>query len=263
MGGFCYTLSIMALDWAKKMRFMLIAGILAVVITLGAGITIAVLYKSPTCMDRKQNQSEQGVDCGGSCMYLCTAQVDVPNVIFARALELPGGRTDVVAYIQNPNKSAEAKNVPYILELYAADATLLARVPGFIDLPAGKMTPLFIRAAAQGSNVTRAFINFAPEKISWKSVKSEYPVPRALESVLTEGENPRVSAKLSNETYDPMYDIRSVAVVFDSEGTAIAASETLVPSIRAQSVVPITFTWNEPFLRAPARIEVISVVPLI
>ena len=253
----------MALDWAKKMRLLIIGGGVLVLLVVIGSTVLAFVYKVPSCTDKVQNQKEAGVDCGGPCTYLCTAQVGAPNVLFARALELPGGRTDVVAYIQNPNKLAEAKNVPYTLELYAADATLLGRVPGFMDLPAGKMTPLFIRAAAQGSNVTRAFISFAPEKISWKSVESEYPVPRALESVLTEGENPRVSAKLSNETYDPMYDIRSVVVVFDSEGTAIAASETLVPSIRAQSVVPITFTWNEPFLRAPARIEVIPVVPLI
>ena len=263
MGGFCYTLSIMALDWAKKMRLMLIGGIALVAIVVIGATVFAFVYKVPSCTDKTQNQKESGVDCGGPCTYLCTAQVNAPNVLFARALELPGGRTDVVAYIQNPNKQAQTKGAPYTIELYAADATLVARVSGFVDLPAGTVTPIYIRAAAQGSNVARAFINFAPEKISWKSVTGERAVPRVTDSALTEGDSPRVSAKLANETYDPMYDIRSVAVVYDSEGTAIAASETLVPAIRAQSAVPITFTWNEPFQSVPARFEVTPVVPLI
>lgn len=241
---------------------MLVGSVTLVLLVIIGIAVFAFVYKVPSCTDNTQNQGEQGVDCGGPCTYLCTAQLDAPTVLFARGLALPGSRTDVIAYIQNPNKRAEAKGVPYVIELHAADATLIARSLGFIDLPAGETVPLFVRAAVQGSSVARAFVRVDTEKIAWTSVKAEYRVPRAIETTMMEGVNPRVSAKLANETYSPMYNVRAVVVVYDSQGTAIAASETLVPAIAAQSSVPVTFTWNESFIYAPARFEIISTVPL-
>ena len=252
----------MALDWAKRMRLIIIATIVVTVLVVVGATVFAFMYKAPSCGDRTQNQEEAGVDCGGPCAYLCTAQVDEPNVLFVRALTLANGRTDVVGYVVNPNKDAEAKAAPYVLELYAADATLLARVPGFIDLPAGKTVPLFVRSAAGGSVVARAFINFSTDSIPWQSaVVSSVPLTVS-GSTLIEGDAPKITATLMNAGYDALYEVRAVAVVYDDQGTAIAASETLVPSVRAQSGVPITFTWNEPFPRRPARFEVLPTVPL-
>lgn len=252
----------MAFDWGKKMRFMIIAGILVVVLVLGGGIAAAVMYKTPTCTDRTQNQGEQGVDCGGACTYLCTAQVQNPNVVFVRAVSLRGGRTDVVASIQNPNTKAQAKHAPYTIELYGADAMLIGRVTGFIDLPAGKTVPLFVRAAAQGSVVDHAFISFAPEKVSWTESVAPYVLPRVADVALTVSDSPRVTASLVNEIYDSMLGVRAIAVVYDEMGTVIAASETLVPALAAQSSVPVTFTWNEPFITASPRVEILPVLSL-
>jgi hypothetical protein len=252
----------MALDWAKRMRLMIIAGIVAVLLLIVGATVFAFVYKVPSCTDRTQNQGEAGVDCGGPCTYLCTAQVKEPNVQFARALTLANGRTDVVAKIQNLNKGAEAKAAPYVLELYAADATLLARVPGFIDVPAGEMVPLFVRSAAGGSNVARAFVDFDPEKIMWQKAEQVDVPLRISGSNLIEGPSPKVSGFLHNDGYDALYDVKAIAIVYDGEGTAIAASETLVPSIRAQSSVPVTFTWNEPFQTSPARFEILPSLPL-
>lgn len=252
----------MIFDWAKKMRFMIVGGILLVLLVIGASIAFLTLYRAPSCIDGKQNQQESGIDCGGSCTYLCTTQVSAPSVLFTRSLPLPGGRTDVVAYVQNPNKNAQAKRAPYVIELFAPDATRIGRVDGFVDLPAGKMVPIFVRAAAQGSVVARAFIQFDERKIPWTSVKGVYLTPRVTEQQLQEGGSPRVTATLVNDTYDPQYDIRAVAVAFTADGTAVAASETLVPVVRAQSTVPITFTWNEPFTDSVSRFEVLPTSPL-
>ena len=252
----------MAFDWGKRMRLMIIAGILAVVLVLAGGIAFAVIYKTPTCTDRTQNQGEAGVDCGGPCTYLCTAQVQSPNIIFVRSLSLRGGRTDVVASIQNPNTKAGAKHAPYTIELYGTDAVLIGRVTGTIDLPAGKTVPLFVRAAAQGSTVDHAFISFNPSTISWSESSSVYVLPRVSDSTLAVSDSPRVTTTLSNETYDPMLGVRAVAVVYDEMGTVIAASETVVPALVAQTRVPITFTWNEPFVASTPRVEILPIIPL-
>ncbi len=258
---FIYTV-LMIFDWAKRMQIRIAVGIILTLLVVIGGGTFAFVYRAPSCLDQKQNQDEKGVDCGGKCTYLCTAQVSPIQVLLYRSLSLPGGRTDVIAYIQNPNRNAQAKRAPYTLELYAADATILVRMQGFIDIPAGALVPLYIRAAAQGSAVTRAFVSFDPSKTPWTNIRGLYTLPRVSDIVLSEDASPRVTAKLSNELFDAIYDVRAVAVVFDSNNTAIAASETLVPVIRAQSSVPITFTWNESFTTPADRVEVMSTVLL-
>lgn len=259
--GFCYT-SLMNFSWAGRMRFMIIGAISLVLVVLISVTAFAFMYRVPSCADQKQNQDEQGIDCGGSCSYLCTAQVTPPLEVFTRALTLPGGRTDVVAYIQNSNKTAEAKAAPYTLELYSADALVLRRIQGTVDLPAGSLVPIYVRAATQGAVVARAFISFSPENVHWRNPKKTHELPRVTESALIEGGTPRITARLVNEGFEPLYGVRAIAVVYDAFGTAIAASETLVPAISAQSSAPLTFTWNEPFSAPVSRFEIMPVVPL-
>ncbi len=252
----------MALEWAQRMRLLIIGLVGVVVLVLVGSVVFAFVYQVPSCTDRKQNQGEAGVDCGSPCAYLCTASLSAPVEVFTRTLTLPSGRTDVISYVQNPNKNAEAKAVPYAIELYAADAMRVAKVTGVVDLPAGAVVPIYVRAAAQGSVVSRAFITFSPETISWRTVHKTQALPRVADSALVQSAFPRITANLVNDTFDPMYAVRAVAVVYDSAGTVLAASETLVPSIAAQGAAPLVFTWNEPFARPASEIEITPVIPL-
>ena len=258
--AFCYTHS-MTLDWAKRMRLMIVGGIAAVIFLLIAGVAIAVFYKVPTCTDQKLNQDEEGIDCGGSCLRICTAQVTSPIVLFARPLSVQG-RTDVIAYVQNPNKHAQAKDAPYTVELYGADAVLITRVKGTFDIPAGKTVPLFIRAATKGAIVTRAFVTLPAENIVWNKTEGVYPGVAVQNPTITEGAAPRVTATLENAAFDPVFEVRAIGVVFDAEGNVLAASETLVPVLKAQSSAPVTFTWNEPFTAPHTRFEVVPLIRL-
>ena len=241
---------------------MIIGAISLVLIVLISVTAFAFMYRVPSCADQKQNQDEQGIDCGGSCAYLCTAQVTPPLEVFTRALTLPSGRTDVIAYVQNPNKTAEAKAAPYTLELYSADALVLGRIQGTVDLPAGSLVPIYVRAATQRVAVARAFISFSPDKISWRTPKQTHILPRVTESTLSEGSSPRITARLVNDSFESLYGVRAVVIVYDASGTAIATSETLVPAISAQSSAPVTFTWNDPFTVPVSRFEIIPVVLL-
>ncbi len=252
----------MALEWAQRMRLLIIGLVSLVVLVLVGSVVFAFVYQVPSCTDHKQNQGEAGVDCGSPCAYLCTASVSAPVEVFTRTLALSNGRTDVISYVQNPNKDAEAKAVTYTIELYAADAMRVAKVSGTVDLPAGAVVPIYVRAAAQGSSVARAFITFSPDSIQWRSVQKTQKLPRVTESTLSQSAFPRVTAQLVNDTFDPLYAVRAVVVVYDVEGVVLASSETLVPSIPAQGSMPVVFTWNEPFARPAAQIEISPVLPL-
>src|SRR3989344_2953978 len=100
------------MTWAGERRLIVLSILGAILVAFIVIILIATFYKSPTCTDGVRNQNEQGIDCGGSCSYLCTANEEPPTVLFTKAIPSGVGRLDVVALVENKNATAAAKDVP-------------------------------------------------------------------------------------------------------------------------------------------------------
>lgn len=253
---FRYTGSIMALDYTRRMQFIIGGIVGAVLLLILVGTILAVVYDVPSCTDRKQNQDEEGVDCGGGCPYLCTVRVAAPRIEFVRAVSPQKGRTDVIAYVQNVNKNAAAKRVLYTIDLHAADGMKVGEHRGYLDLPPGETVAVFVPAAAQGSQVSQAFMHIDTAAIQWFRSEQHSDAVTVSDAVLEQGGAPRITATLTNPSFDPAYEVQATAVVFDAAHNAIAASRTVLPAIKARSSTGVVFTWNTPFEAAADHIEV-------
>ncbi|MBU2220918.1 hypothetical protein KKD81_03210 [Patescibacteria group bacterium] len=251
----------MSLTWSQRRRFTIIGGAAALGIVLLSALVFSVVYETPSCSDQKQNQGETGVDCGGACAKLCAIALDAPRVSFARTLAHPNGRTDVIAYIENRNREAQAKRAAYTIELYDENGLQLLTKAGTIDLPAQSIVPIFEPAIYAGVlNATRVFISFDEDMI-WTEPKKEFLVPRILRADFISGEQPRVVAELENDSPHPFYNVRVVATAFDIDGNAIAASQTVVREVPPRGNAEAVFTWTASF-GEPFRVEVVPVLPL-
>ena len=252
------------MTWAGGRRFFIVSLIAALVIFVMALAAVATFYNAPSCSDLKQNQGENGIDCGGPCAYLCTALQQAPVVRFTKVLLPVDNRIDIVAYIDNPNVGAAARAVPYKVTLYAADHTILKTEIGTLDLPPARSVPVFLPAFFTGSaSSTQAFLTIDTSKIKWFTYTKPIRVP-TVENPSIEGTSiaPRVTATLSNADVVSFTDVQVVAMIYDSNDTVIAASQTLLPNIAGQGSAPTTFTWGRAFPGVPARIEVVP-VPLL
>lgn len=251
------------MSWAGNQRLLIVAGILFVVLVVLAVILVLTLPKEPSCSDGLWNQDESGVDCGGSCAYLCLADTAQPSVSYVRALE-QNGRIDVTALVKNNEPSAFVKGAPYTVELFSPEGVLLASKEGEIDLPSGEEVPVFIPGIApSGLVVGRAFLSFNEEGLKFVRGDTSRALPRAdAVRVSDEERQPRVMASLFNPSARTLFDLVVVAVVRDTDGTIIAASQTLIESLGAQSAEEIIFAWNEPFVRPAGPIEIRAVLPL-
>lgn len=254
------------MSWGSERRAFIIVLIGLVITAFVAWVAIATFFKTPTCFDRTQNQDEEGVDCGGSCTYLCTALLasPVPDVAFARPLTLSNGRTDVVAYLVNKNPNALLKDARYTVELFSAEQTLIATKEGTVTLPASSEIPLFVPNLFSGeSPVAYAFVTFSTSSLQW--IRSA-PVPPAISvtnTTITGDVSPKVTAKLKSNTAESLRNIKVVATLFDASGKAIAASQTVVSFLGGFGEAQAVFTWNEPFESEPVRIDIrpITTVP--
>ncbi|MEA2701814.1 MAG: hypothetical protein QOE22_523 [Candidatus Parcubacteria bacterium] len=253
------------MSWAGERRAIII--IIAGAILLGALVTLgfSIFYKTPTCTDKRQNQDEQGVDCGGSCTTLCAFQVDdAPVVGFVRALTPQPGRTDVVASVQNRNSDAESADTPFLLEVYGTERQLIASKTILVDLPPLSSVPVYVPdVAPRGSVAAQAFLAPVSDSIVWRRVSGEKPALPTVDRVsIVGGEAPRITATLVNAFARPVYDTTLVAIVRDASGNVIAASQTLVATLPSQGTAPLVFTWNVPFSDPSPRVEILPVPEL-
>lgn len=252
------------MNWAARRRFIILLIIGAVIAAFVATILIATFSKTPTCSDGIQNQDEVGIDCGGSCAYLCIAGMQPPTVLYTKAISNGTGRTDIIASIENKNAAAAAKNVPYKITLYGTGQAFIQEVTGTIDLPPGATVPLYVPRIASGKQeVIKAFLNITTPPQWFALTASERRVP-LVSSANQSGtqDAPRIEAILTNPTVIPFTNVQTIVVVHDTVGDVIAASETVIPSIPAQGQAVATFTWNSAFLGTPATIEVVPIIPL-
>lgn len=250
----------MALHWSKRQQAYVISTFVAIVLMIGVAVAAAVLYESPTCFDGIQNQNERGVDCGGSCEYLCRAEVSMPFVSFARPLIQVPGRIDVAAYIENRNQHAEAKNAPYVAEVFDAQGRTLGSHTGTIDLPARTVVPLFIPGVASGTTAARAFITFGDE-VHFRTARSVPADVMVSRTDFFPGTEPRVVTSIANTTAYPIHDRMAVATVYGPDDVVIAASRTVIRFIDAFGAADAIFTWPQD-IDSAARVEV-RVVPVI
>lgn len=249
------------MDWSKRRQWIIWSIFGSVLVALLIIVGISVFYKTPTCLDKKQNQNEAGVDCGGPCAHACVADVHPAQVRFARAIAPSVDRTDVIAYIDNPNTGAAAHGISATVTIYDANHTLLASRDITFDLTPGGMTPVFITGLLSSNTpVTQTFFTINDAGVTWIR-SAEKPIVPSVQNLLWQNTStPRVTATLVNPIAKPLSNIRLVATVFAADGTAIAASSTIVPNVPSQGSAQAVFTWNIPFTSAPARVEVVPVV---
>jgi hypothetical protein len=248
------------MDWAHRRSFTVILTLAGVVLAFLLVLGFAIFYKTPTCTDNKQNGDEAGIDCGGSCSTVCSAQAQDAKVKFARTLT-QSGRTDLIAYIDNPNADAYAANAHLLISVYRQDGHILEK-RATITLPAKSSTPIFIPSIAS-EPVQQVFVSFATGSPVWTkgSGWSKEPPKVAAYAVDNADTAPRITATMANPTAYPKTNVPFVATVFAADGSVIAASQTVVPYIPPQGSAQAVFTWNEPF-SGYARVEIIPLLAL-
>ncbi|HUX80799.1 MAG TPA: hypothetical protein VMV38_00540 [Candidatus Paceibacterota bacterium] len=253
------------MDWATRRRIIILLMVSAVVTVLITVVSMVTFYKAPSCSDGIQNQGEAGIDCGGPCAYLCTAQELPPTVLFTKVISNGTGRTDVVASIENTNAAAAAKNVQYTVSVYGPSQEFIQQITGTLDLPPTATVPVFIPGIGfNNQKITNAFLTIDPKNIQWFTASQTIP-PNPVVSNITLGGSaatPRIDAILTNASVSALSNVRAIVLVHNAQNEVIAASSTIVPIIPPQGQATASFTWNTAFSDVPTTIEVVPLISL-
>jgi hypothetical protein len=250
------------MDWSTRKKMGCLGMMAGVILLLSAYLVyIFFIKKTPTCFDQIQNQNERGIDCGGVCRLVCSADAKTIVPVWSRVFHTVGDVYSVVAYLENQNKTAGVKKIAYEFRIYD-DKNILAGEPitGTTFIGPNDKTALFASPIKTGNRVpTRAFFSFTTQP-EWITTDTRYQSPqlRTAKIQLTdETTSPKLSVDIVNPTIYNYQNIEVIALVYDEAGNAFNASKTFIEALPQQSSETVYFTWPEAFSTKVARIEII------
>jgi len=232
----------MALSWSKRRKslYLSVAGSFAFVALLF--IYSALFSSTPTCFDNKQNGTERGVDCGGTCSLICAQDAKAPQVLWSRVFQTSTGSYTAAAYVANPNIGAGAKSVEYSFQVFDAQNRLIIERDGVVDLPPAQTVPIIEpNIPVQNQTPARALFAFSQVPV-W-----HYVAAGSLPKLSVKGEDlaedgSKLSVSISNDSLMDARSVEATAVLFDASGTAQGASVSTI-DVPKKSSVPVVFTW--------------------
>ncbi len=248
--------------WAdrKRKRVLLIIGVILLFAIIGAIVFFAG-RKKPTCFDGIQNGTETGVDCGGSCARACDDEALNLIVWWERPFKVTKGLYNVVAYLENQNLDLGIENLTYEFRVYNRENVLISepRV-GTTFVEPNKRFAIFEPGIQTGDEEAYTVFFHILSQSDWKKVNPDFaynlfqvtkPVLRKLRTT------PQLTAKVKNTSLYRFVNVPVVVIVYNSQGNAIATSQTYIDAIGNGEEKEVFFSWPEPFRSDVARVEII------
>lgn len=248
------------MSWGTSRRNTVLFTLFLLIIIPLALILFILFYKPPTCFDGVQNGTETGVDCGGTCQLVCTTEAFDPVVLWERYFRVDDGLYNVLAYVENPNPTAEVVNARYKFTLYNEQNVLIGEREGSITIGPKSVRPIVENGLETFKQVpSRVTFEFAKPLVFEKKDPKDAIVLIKDEYIENEDSAPRVKAKIQNMSLQTLGDIDVIVIVYDTHQNVLGTSSTYVPTLSPEESRDIVFTWPQPFPEDVIRIEVIPV----
>lgn len=235
---------------------MLYIGLVVLVLIAVVSPLAYKLYPKATCFDGKRNQDELGIDCDGSCLKVCIERTSPLRSLWARSFKVTEGVFSATAQISNANFSLGARNVPYTFKFYDERNVLIGQRQGVTDILPNATFPVFEGLVETGNRLPlKTFFEFT-ESPKWERLNDQPTLTVKNKELTNEAVAPRLSATLVNDNIFPIKNVSVVAVLYDADGTAIAASKTVLNEVPKSDSKTIIFTWPMPFERMVSYIDI-------
>lgn len=251
------------MSWASKRQFKYFLGFILFVALIVFLIIYPIIFKKPTCADGKQNGTEKGIDCGGSCPVMCKIDISDPVILWSRAFPVTGNNYNLVAFVENRNKDSAVYKAKYEFRIYDTNNKLLGRREGTTFIPPNQQFAVFESRFDAGQSKIRTVTFEFSQSLIWvkKSTKLQ-TLPIFVNDVVfnDDKDTPNLSAVINNNSiYDlPEFDV--IVILYDAEHKAINVSKTHKDKLLSNNSLPVVFTWPESLSSFPVTKDIMVLI---
>ncbi|MEK7128266.1 MAG: hypothetical protein AAB933_01745 [Patescibacteria group bacterium] len=251
------------MTWAFKRQALYVFILILFIGVFAFLIIYSNTKKPPSCTDNKQNGNETGIDCGGSCLRACLAQVDEVSILWARSFRVVPGRYNAVAYLENHNKNTAIKKINYRFRFADANNIYIGKREGSTFIPPSGKFAVFEPGIDVGNSIP-VYTSFEFTQIpEWTTVspekQSQLQVLVSNIALANEDANPKLSATIRNGSFFLIPEMSIVVILYDKNRNAVSASSTYLSNLAGEEERSVNFTWPEPM---SAKIVAKEIIPI-
>jgi len=247
--------------WARQRQMVFTLIIVAFIIVLLGIIGWSFLHKTPTCFDGIWNGREEGVDCGGRCSRVCKNKTKDLVTWWVRPFKVTENVYSIVGYFENQNIDSGIKGLQYSLKIFDENNNLIGDpVAGSTFIEPNRRSAFFEPNIIINNQVPKiVFVDWLEERVFEKVdnlfLGNLFRVRG--ERLIDEETRPKLVATIENITLEDLTDIFIIAIIYNEEENAIAASQTFIDQLEKGGTADIGFTWEAPFSSEVSKIEII------
>ncbi|QQG42956.1 MAG: hypothetical protein HYW15_01980 [Candidatus Giovannonibacteria bacterium] len=232
-------------SWGVRRQLGVFAVFAAVVVLIVGGL-IYFFRPEPTCFDNKQNQDEEGVDCGGAearCAP-CSEKIHDIAILWTRFFPIREGVYDAAALLENGNQFLKTKKFVYAIKLYDANNVLVSIREGATFIQPGEKFLVFEpNIVAQNRFPKTAVLEM--RSVSWEAGE---PEPLKIDVLrrdifLADVSSPRLEVKVKNQSTSVYRNIEAAALLLGSGDVVLGVSKTKIDRLDIGEERAAVFTW--------------------
>lgn len=232
--------------WSVQRKLSIIITMVVIAGFVVSGVLFLILHNPPSCNDGIQNGLELGIDCGGVC-ELCPVEPKKLLDVWTRNFLIAEGVYAAVAYIENQNENLYVPEVQFEIELYNKNNAAITRASSKTTIMPNGVTPIFAPHFLTGQQkaVTASF-RFT-EKPKFLPVPNPYGFTIAdIHLTVPEDKPSYVRALVTNVGELPVKEVDFVAILYDEDNVAVAASRTFEEDVKPRETRTIQYSWVLP-----------------
>lgn len=233
--------------------------IFSVLVLILAGFIAAGFFlfkESPSCFDKKQNQNETGVDCGGNCEPCEKKQLEKIKLLFLKSLASGEGSYDLVAKINNSNPNYGAKQFFYSFQIFdsndkliseqKSESYILPRQTKYLILPNVGIKEKDFKLKLTISGIDWAVLGIDYPNLSIFNKKFEYGQT---------GQFASFSGVLINKSVVKYDNAEIILILFDENNNITSVNRTEINNLAFNEEKPFKMIWSEPFEGKPVKFD--------
>lgn len=228
------------MSWRLKKQLTYLVMFLAVLVLIG--FYFYAKSQQPTCFDGKQNQGEEGIDCGGPCAISCEVKELLPiRTETFPVITYPDKSFDLLGVVENPNRGWVLRNALAVFYLYDQFNRLQDKIT------AGKISIL----PREVRYVTVLNLNKLDYPVGKVELKIEYDLTQwqktSLDFLPVSLINQQIKdntffAEISNPTGETFRNLELIIRFFDQENNLVGITRSIIQEVKPFETMPISLT---------------------
>ncbi|MEI6479224.1 MAG: hypothetical protein WCO21_00105 [bacterium] len=216
-----------------------------------ASLSVFLIYRSyttipPTCFDNIQNQTETGIDCGGTCVS-CEIKNLIPITQASEPLIFSNptsGGTIVVFEVENQNSSHHATKFDYVINVFNPSGIKIETLSGSDALFANEKHYIYEpNIGTPKDNVGKISLDVLNPQ--WEPSDTRVPPELTIGDIKTGLVNGglKVTGTIKNGNTFKASNVKIVAIIRNKNGFEFFASQIILTSIKGFETALFTVTF--------------------